>query len=54
MGVSPFEGALSYGVHSVYAMNGKKKTAEKSVNVTEDNRIVMRIEAVLILMSLEG
>ncbi|MGM9843530.1 MAG: SUMF1/EgtB/PvdO family nonheme iron enzyme [Muribaculaceae bacterium] len=37
MGVSPFEGALSYGVHSVYAMNGEKKTAERSVNVTEGN-----------------
>ncbi|MGM9799626.1 MAG: SUMF1/EgtB/PvdO family nonheme iron enzyme [Muribaculaceae bacterium] len=35
MGAAPFEGTLSYGSHSVYAMNGAKKTAVKTVNVTE-------------------
>ncbi|MGM9799627.1 MAG: SUMF1/EgtB/PvdO family nonheme iron enzyme [Muribaculaceae bacterium] len=35
MGAAPFEGTLSYGSHSVYAMYGTKKTAVKTVNVTE-------------------
>ena len=35
MGAAPFEGTLSYGSHSVYAVDGTKKTAVKTVNVTE-------------------
>ncbi|MGM9799925.1 MAG: SUMF1/EgtB/PvdO family nonheme iron enzyme [Muribaculaceae bacterium] len=35
MGAAPFEGTLSYGSHSVYAVDGAKKTAVKTVNVTE-------------------
>ena len=35
MGAAPFEGTLSYGSHSVYAVDGTKKTAVRTVNVTE-------------------
>ncbi len=44
MGVSPFNGSLSYGSHKVYATAGGKRTAERTVDVPNGTGALQPLE----------